>query len=343
MLSKDRVLAVVNHELPDRIPHFEFGISERTINTLTQSGTYEELVEVLDLDAVVGSPDYRRMEINDNLFRDEWGVVRSQGFEDYPVAKDQYSPIKTMKDLEKFTPPDPCASHRFDTMKNLIRRFKGRRAIFIVLRDVWSHPRDLIGYERMLKSCLKEPELVQGVIEKCVNHTIKIAEIAADLGAEIVVTGDDIADNRTTLISPNVWEELFMPYFRELVDAFHKNGLYFWKHSDGNIMPVLDSLVDAGIDGIDPIDPLGKMDLAEVKGQYGKAIAIKGNVDCVNVLTTGTEEDVITAVKNCIKKGGRDGGYVCSSSNSIHKGVEPRLYKTMVEAIHTYGNYPLNL
>jgi uroporphyrinogen decarboxylase len=341
MLPRERVLAVVEHQLPDRVPHFEFSHSKRTLKALTHSGTYEELVEVFDLDAVVCAPNYQRINIGNDLIRDEWGVVRQKGLEEYAVPVEQHAPIKTMQDLENWIPPDPYASHRFDTAKSCVQRFKGQRAIFIVLRDVWSHPRDLMGYETMLIACMREPDLVRGLIEKCMDHTIRVAEIAADLGVEFVVTGDDIADSRTTLISPSMWEELFLPYFKKLVDAFHDNGLYFWKHSDGNIMPVLDSLVDAGIDGIDPVDPLGSMDLAAIKQQYGNAIAIKGNVDCVNLLPAGTKEEIITAVKDCIKKAGAGGGYVCSSSNSIHTGVEPGLYKTMVEAIHTYGVYPL--
>jgi uroporphyrinogen decarboxylase len=185
--------------------------------------------------------------------------------------------------------------------------------------------------------------LVEAIVDKGLEHSIRIAELAAGMGAELVFTGDDIADNRTTLISPEMWDEIFAPRFKKLSQAFHSFGLYQWKHSDGNIMPVIDSLVDAGIDGIDPVDPLGKMDLSVVKEQYGDRIAIKGNVDCVNTLVNGPQDAVIEEVKRCILAAGRGGGYICSSSNSIHAGVNPQLYKTMVETIHTYGVYPLDL
>ena len=57
----------------------------------------------------------------------------------------------------------------------------------------------------------------------------------------------------------------------------------------------------------------------------------------------GLRKQVINSVKDCIRDGGPGGGYVCSSSNSIHLGVNPDLYKTMVDAIRRYGNYPLNM
>jgi uroporphyrinogen decarboxylase len=51
----------------------------------------------------------------------------------------------------------------------------------------------------------------------------------------------------------------------------------------------------------------------------------------------------VNAVKACIRIAGPGGGYACSSSNSIHSGVRPELYRAMVAAIHEYGVYPLDL
>ena len=102
-------------------------------------------------------------------------------------------------------------------------------------------------------------------------------------------------------------------------------------------------IVDAGTDGIDPIDPSGGMELSVVKAKYGKRVAIKGNVDQVELLAKGSPDEVVEAVKTCIRDAGVGGGYVCSSSNSIHSGVDVVLYRVMVDAIHEYGTYPLDM
>jgi uroporphyrinogen decarboxylase len=107
--------------------------------------------------------------------------------------------------------------------------------------------------------------------------------------------------------------------------------------------PLLDSIVAAGSDGIDPIDPLGGMELSVVKARYGDRVAIKGNVDQTELLMYGPPEKVMEEVKACIRDAGAGGGYVCSSSNSIHSGVDPELYRVMVETIHHYGRYPLDM
>ena len=66
-------------------------------------------------------------------------------------------------------------------------------------------------------------------------------------------------------------------------------------------MPVMDSLIRCGIDGIDPVDPLGGMTLAVMKEKYGDKIAIKGNVDCAFTLVAGTQQQVVNEVKACIQ------------------------------------------
>ncbi len=204
------------------------------------------------------APDYIKKPLDSGYLLDEWGVTRTVGHEAYAMAVDEFAPIQSWADLEKWEPPDPYAPHRIETMKRRIERFKGKRAIFAQLRDVWSNPRDLLGYANLFVLCKKDPELVEALVEKCVDQSIALVGIAAELGVEVVMSGDDIADNRRTMISPEMLRKHFFPHFHRYVQAIHDHGMYYWKHTDGNIMTVMDDFVDMGIDGIDPIDPLAK-------------------------------------------------------------------------------------
>lgn len=256
---------------------------------------------------------------------------------------DEQAPIKSLADLEQWQPPDPDDPYRYEAIKATVDRFGGERAVFLQILDVWSGPREYLGYAQLFINLKENPELVEGVAKKCVDHYIRIVERAAELGVDIVMSGDDVADNRGPMFSPALWESLFIPHYQRLIAAIHDAGLYHWKHSDGNMYPLLDSIVAAGSDGIDPIDPLGDMELSVVKAKYGNQVAIKGNVDQTELLTYGPPEQVVEAVKTCIRDAGNGGGYVYSSSNSIHSGVDPELYKVMVDAIHYYGQYPLDM
>jgi uroporphyrinogen decarboxylase len=98
-------------------------------------------------------------------------------------------------------------------------------------------------------------------------------------------------------------------------------------------------IIDSGIDCLDPIDPLGGMDLGVMKEAYGERLALKGNVDCAALLTFGTVDEVVEATKDALKIGMPGGGYILSSSNSIHSAVKPENYVAMVSTVHKFGQY----
>ncbi len=343
MTSLERVLAAVRHQEPDRVPHFEWVHDVDVIKKMTGGGDYFDLIEQFDIDGVMVAPAYRKQTLGEpDLLADEWGAVRRIGKDNYAMPVDDQAPIQTLADLEAWQPPDPDDPYRYEPIQKVVARFGGKRAIILQMRDVWSGPRDYIGYAQLFVNLKKQPELVEGVVVKCVDHYIRVIQRAAEMGVNIVFSGDDVADNRGPMFAPALWETMFLPHYTRLVAAIHECGLYHWKHSDGNMYPLLDSIAGAGSDGIDPIDPSGGMELAVVKAKYGDRMAIKGNVDQTELLMYGPPEKVVEEVKKCIRDAGAGGGYVCSSSNSIHSGVDPELYKVMIEAIHYYGRYPLD-
>lgn len=111
------------------------------------------------------------------------------------------------------------------------------------------------------------------------------------------------------------------------------------KHTDGYIMPIMDMIIEAGFDCIDPIDPIAGMSLQKVKSEYGKKICIKGNVDCSKTLSFKSVNETIEETKKCLEIGMPGGGYILSSSNSIHSAVKPENYKAMLETLQKYGIY----
>ena len=115
------------------------------------------------------------------------------------------------------------------------------------------------------------------------------------------------------------------------------------EHTDGDIKPLLDMILDAPLDCLDPIDPGGGLDIGEMKQKYGNRCAMKGNVDCAHTMTFGSERDVVEETKAVISKAAGGGGLILSSSNSIHSAVKPGNYLAMWNAVRMYGRYPLAL
>lgn len=111
-------------------------------------------------------------------------------------------------------------------------------------------------------------------------------------------------------------------------------------HSDGNVTPLLDDLVDLGINGLNPIQP-PVMDIDEVKKKVGEKVCLLGNIDMVNTLPHGTVGDVKREVVDRIKTCAPGGGYVIMSSHTIQSNTPVENVLAMVETAHKFGKYPI--
>lgn len=348
MNSRQRVFtALEGKKEPDRIPHFEWSIVNKVITRANIwpkfAWSYADLIELYDIDGVVAWPLYETRQYLDNLIIDESGIIRKEGTEDYAVSLDKYSPIKTEDDLENYKFPDPDNPLRWIILKGLVSRFKGERAIIIKIRDIFSWPRELFGYEQFMINIATNKNLISKAINKSVNYAKELAKRAVNLGAEIIFNADDIANAHGLVIAPKDYKDLFLPKYKELVDFFKTLGVFIIKHTDGDITSVLGDLIDCGIDCIDPIENVGKMSLEKIKKEYGMKVSLKGNVDCSKILTMEDENKIINATKNCIKIAGPGGRYILSSNNSIHSGVPIKNYCLMLDTLKKFGRYPLDL
>jgi uroporphyrinogen decarboxylase len=339
MTPKERVRSALELEEPDIVPHFEWILNPDVRKAMTGLESEFDFIERFDIDGIAVNPDMRRDVVDSEHYKDEWGITRASWGE-YPNAVAH--PISGMRDLAELRIPDPDAEYRFDAIKTAMRRFGDERAVIIRLRDVFSQPRDLMGFSDFLAGFYTEPDLIQELMRISVDYNTRLAENARELGGQIVVVGDDIAGSDGLLISPEMYRQSVYPHFRRLVSNFKRLGYLVIKHTDGDIMSIMDDLVNSGIDCIDPIDPLGGMDIGTIKSRYGRRLAIKGNVDCVKTLVSGSIGDVRNAVKACIRAAGHGGGYILSSSNSIHAGVAPELYRAFLDARIEFGRYPLD-
>jgi len=342
MTSVERVFTVLERKEPDVIPTFEWKVAPNVIEAFVPGGDYFDFVEKVGHDVVCTAPVYEKKWVNKDTFIDEFGITRCLiGPDKYPVAIDH--PIKSLSDIKHYEPPPLESPLRFKKIDAAVKRFKGEKAILVNLHDVFSFPRDLRGMEQLFMDFILCPELVREVVGFSVDYNIELARLVKKHGTEIIGIGDDFADNKGPFISPKMFREFLYPEMKRVVKAYKDLGFYVIKHSDGNLMPIIDMIIETGIDCLDPIDPLAGMDIGFIKQKYGDRIAIKGNVDCVTTLQNGTPQQVEEEVRECIRRAARGGGYIISSSNSLHSGVKPELYQVMLDSIQKYGVYPIEL
>lgn len=347
MTSRERVIAALERREPDRVPLFEPIIDQRVIKGVLPEGTYEELNEYLGDDCIGlnrSSWDKSKIEFIDKekgTFRDRWGVIRALGPEanPYPVEP----AIKHYEDLRDWSPPDPADPTVYGHLPELVKKYKGKKAIVFMGRDAFFNPAHVRGVEAFLMDMILNPKFVHELIDLCLEYDMEVVRRAIKIGVDVIVFGDDYADKNTSFMSPKHFREFIFPRLKRAIKNAHDHGAYVIKHTDGNIWSIIDMIIEAGPDALNPIEPAAGMDLGEVKARYGDRVALVGNIDCGALLSWGTPEEVREAVRKAIAVAGPGGGYMVSSSNSIHSSVKPENLVAMARAVHEFGHYPLQV
>ncbi|MDP7740200.1 MAG: uroporphyrinogen decarboxylase family protein [Lentisphaeria bacterium] len=342
MNSPERVFAALELKEPDQVP-----IMESVVDKRIRQAIYPDTVESgafsvrIGLDTVSSGLEFRRHDETPDSHYDEWGVFYRISPEEmfHPVK----GPVETMADLQSWSPPDPEAPWRLGALPELIERYKGEKAIVLHHRAAFMWAAYVANLDHLLLSFAIDPELAHALMDKVLEANIAMVRRAIRAGVEIVTLGDDYAHNFGPMMSPAHFRTFIFPRLKRMIDVIREEGAYCIKHSDGNLWPILDMIIEAGPHAINPIEPVAGMDIAEVKRKHGHQVCLVGNIDCGELLSHGTTEEVEQAVRCCIRDAGQGGGFILSSSNSIHSSVKPENFATMVLAGQKYGKYPLEL
>ena len=172
-----------------------------------------------------------------------------------------------------------------------------------------------------------------------VDNQIRTAEgLAAHGGLDGFALCSDYCLNTGPFLSPGQFAEFVTPYLARLIQAQRDLGFHVIKHTDGNIMPILDQLVQCRPHALHSLDPQAGVDLAVVKRLYGDEVCLIGNVNC-GLLDTGTEDEVRESCRYALRHGMPGGGFIFSTSNCIYTGMQLSRYELMLDVWHAEGTY----
>lgn len=302
----------------------------------------------LGFDAVPAISDYslssRQKRIgptSTNRTIDEWGrILESRS--DTKTTWWVEGSLKTPDDVERYIPPNPEEGERSEMIERVVKPLRAEDAAILGQgHSGWHMAFQVRGLEQLIIDMYREPARTRTFMGKITKTCLGIIELMIDGGIEVLFLTDDYADSRTPLINVQLFKQFELPNMRRAVDLARNRGIPVLKHSDGNLYPLVDDILDTGIAGLHPIEP-GAMDLHDVKKRYGDRICVLGNVDCRHVLPYGSPEEVRRDVRRCIDAAAAGGGYILTSSNSIHSYCKPENVRIMVEEARGYGRYPLS-
>jgi len=338
MTSRERVLNALQRRPADRVPRllYEEAIGytppiEQLLRTKCAPLSPREFFG-MDITRVTFAPtDLPRTRFADWLGAsaaealgrgevDEWGVRRRAG--DFHHFVQFESPLRGALDrrrLEDYPWPDLDQAHRFRAVPERVAALHAEGlAVAAYAGSVFERAWSLRGFEDLMMDFLEAPDLAHGFLDRTAGYQQYAASQFARAGADIIITGDDVAGQQGLLLHRETWRAFLKPRLAATVQAVKRANpaAFVFYHSDGNVAPLVPELIEIGIDILNPIQP-ECMDPAALKREFGDRLAFWGSVSVQRTLPFGTPEDVRAEVRARIRDLGNGGGFILSPAHVL--------------------------
>jgi uroporphyrinogen decarboxylase len=304
MNPRQQTIAALELRQPDAVPHFELEMQ------LTQEYFGDRFSTPAEWDAQTTVEGKRKLLIHDaNLF------VRTADHFSYGITF--YSAV-----------------HRptFDDYREgirILREVDNGKRLLMAHGDVTPGIPEGRDMDTVIVDMMMHPEEVKARLQRETDGMIDRARQLKEDGLEGFILCSDYCFNSGPFLSPAMFSDLITPYLTRLIQAYRSMGLYAIKHTDGNIMPILDELLSAGPHALHSLDPMAGVDMRKVKELTAGRVCLIGNVNCA-LMQTGTDEDVVASCRYAMENGKPGGGYIFSTSNVIFKGMPKQRYDLML-------------
>lgn len=252
-----------------------------------------------------------------------------------PFNVHQYGhPVKTMEDLEALVLPDSTDDARYVGFRKSVEYAKKHDQWTVgMINGVFSGVHYFVmDFQTMLGNFLVEPELVKACIEKVSDWTLGAAQKMCEAGVDCLYWCDDLGSGTSLLVSPEMYREFIKPYHRKVTELAHSYGVKVHMHSHGAIMPILQDLVDVGLDMINPFDPDDQMPFEAAKPILADKTTMVGGIN--KHFFDWDSNKKYAYLKDIMKKGHDAGRFILMDSAGLPENVTKEAYTEFMNMYH---------
>ncbi len=362
MNPRERILAALNHQVPDRTPTagwFHHQV-QQMLKAHYRTDRWDDILQQLGIEGWVSCGprldfseyEARAMErpgpeagqraiwLDEHTYEDAWGVRHRIGeggwyveWVDGPLAA-----ATSVEEIERCTLP--CAEQIRDPedYAGRVRHMKAEE-LFVSggIPNPYKQAWMLRGMDNVLADYLINRDMLEVLYDRLYGLYGEMARHMARAGVDMITITGDIAMQDRIIMGPDTWRAVDKPRMARLVaDCREINPeVFFYFHSDGNVMDLMDDFVEMGFDIINPVQP-ECMDPAEVKRRWGEKITIYGGISLQRTLPFGTVEEVQEEVETLIRTCGYNGGLVVFPSNVIQPDTP---VENVIACFHTARDF----
>ena len=329
MNSKERVLATINHNEPDRVPADLWALSPVT-NKLCAHLSVDDIEGVwrslgIDLRSVwptyIGPP---LETFDDGSYMDWWGIrkIMVGPFEEVIIAP--LADAQTPADVENHSWPDPDC---FD-YQGLRPVCESLNEYALVIRDPGSNATCVLrvamflcGMAKLMMDLGVNPALVRAIIARVEHFYLefnrRILEAVGDL-TDIYFIADDVGSQNGLLISPQMFRQFVKPSMLRFSEQAHGYNQKVMYHTCGAVRKLIPDFIEMGVDILNPIQIFAKdMNPVDLKREFGTDLCFHGALDIATVLSGGTPDQVLEETRRLCKVLGPGGGFILAPTNNI--------------------------
>lgn len=359
MTHRERIIAALAHQEPDRIPldvgtarfsgmilgaydrlreHLGFGDPGAIVDRMQQVVEVDERVLVrLGVDArsvSQGAPDRNGdQDLNATDYRDDWGVVRTkpEGCLYYEIRRSPLAGEIDTGDIARYSWPDPTDPGRFRGLAEKARRLREETDYAVVYNARYNlvhMTQYLRGFEDWYYDLGQNHGLFHALMEAVLENLLELNRRAlAEVGPyiDVLAFGDDIGLQDRPVCSLASYRKLIRPYQERIVAQIRElTPAKILYHSCGSVYAYIPDFIDMGIDALNPVQVTAKhMAPERLKSEFGDRIAFWGGIDNHRLLPQGTPEEVRAGVRRMFDIMGPGGGYVMAAVHNIQPDVPP--------------------
>lgn len=330
MNSKERVLAAIDLERPDRVPvdYSALPATQRRLMTALGVNTHAELLRALHVDIVdlrglvdptyCGPVPYEK-QLPDHVVENFWGM-RLKTVETTTGPESSYFDFA----LANCTTAEELAAHRWPSVDwfdfgDFSQRLDAWSGLAVMASgpSVWQHPTFLRGIDTLLMDMAAEAEMAEFMMDRFTEFYVAYFDRMLDCAAgkiDILRIADDLAMQDRLMIGPAQFDRFLAPRLKQLIDMAHSHRVKVMFHSCGAVFPLVERLIELGIDILDPLQVTAdRMEPESLKSTFGGRLCLHGGIDTQYLLPTGSPADVRDNVLQMAETLGPDGYILCPS------------------------------
>jgi len=356
MNSKGRVRAAIAREPVDKVPLGFYAVDHDTIERVIGRKTYvrdkietqialwqgrrDEVAAGLKADTV---EFYRKIDCADIILPKEAHVLPPADYE--PIGAEEIAPNiwrtgdgrvykavphvneiqcihnphppRTDYTVEEFAdrpPAEPPDESCFEAIDHLVAELGEERYIPSYLPTTAMVL--LGGTENGLMMYALQPEVVHAAAAAGVRDQNAADDVAIRPGTAGVMFDQDMAGSNGPLVSPAMFREMCLPYFKRRAEHVKLYRDQLILHNCGNNIPLMEMFIEAGLDCYQSLQTTAGMEVGRLKEMFGDRLCFWGGVG-VEVLITGTPDDVRQEVRTAMARGAPGSGFILGPSHSI--------------------------